>query len=136
MGDRTLFFVYGTLMRKDNDLITAFSTKAQYYNDILVEGYQLYSLGSFPGLKHGGPGDYVKGELWSVPNSDIPKLDRYESEGYLYLRQPIDAGDEEEPIYAYIYNQSVADRTRIESGDWLEYQAKRPLPAAYTTGAD
>ena len=135
MGDHTLFFVYGTLMQYSGRM-NAFSPKAQYLNDILIEGYRLYSLGGFPGLTRGGPGDYVKGELWRVPNSDIPKLDRYESEGYLYLRQQINDDDGDEPIYAYIYNHDTSSHTRIESGDWLAYQAKRPLPAAYSTGAD
>ena len=77
-------FVYGTLMRNyhNNSLLAG----CEYISEYIMPGYKLYDSG-FPAAAV-SPGDSVKGELWEIPDDGmvLARLDRLESEGYLYHR--------------------------------------------------
>lgn len=116
-----LFFVYGTLMEYSGRM-TQFSPEALKIDDFVLDGAVIYSLGGYPGLILTDDNtDSVKGEVWFVPDKDIPKLDRYESEGYLYLRQVVTIFNDIDPVSAYIYNHDVNGCTKIPDGNWLQY---------------
>lgn len=101
--------------------MNTFSPEARKMDNFILMGAELYSLGGYPGLVLTDNDSTVKGEIWYVPDKDIPNLDRYESEGYLYLRQVVAIGDDDTSVSAYIYNHDVSSRTKIPDGDWLQY---------------
>lgn len=113
---KNYFFVYGTLMAYSGRMY-GFSKDASFVTKMTLANHDIYSLGGFPGIKPGA--GVVHGELWEVPKESIPVLDRYESEGYLYLRRNVGEYNGV-PIQAYIYNNDIDPRFRINSGSWLD----------------
>jgi len=86
-------FVYGTLMRGGcrNTVLVAekFVRVAQ-----TVPRYRLYDCGSYPGLVESEPGVAIEGEVWSVSNECLARLDDIECvpDG-LYERRLIELGE-------------------------------------------
>lgn len=99
-------FVYGTLMRGQ-----AAANKLEGYTFkgvFRLADYAMYNLGSYPGIK---PclGENVIGELYEIPTEAIEKLDMYEGEGSLYVREEVRISREGEETKAivYVYNDDV-----------------------------
>jgi len=106
-------FVYGTLKRggSNHHLMVGqqFVTTAQ-----TEPAYKLYSLGDYPALvdapRDGSP---IEGEIWTVDNDCLAKLDRLEGlEEGLYKRVPIllQPPHNASVIEGYIYLLSIAGR--------------------------
>lgn len=109
MNDRTLIFVYGTLMRGE---CRAHVLRPQTFlgEARTVAAYRLYDCGSYPGLIEAQDGLRIHGELWSVDARCIRRLDRIEAvdEG-LYERTTVqlDHPSTDQVVQAYLYAQSV-----------------------------
>lgn len=106
-------FVYGTLMtgQPNHDAFLKGSCKIA---DGWITGYEMYDLGSFPGIKEGE--GQVFGEVYSVTDEELEQIDWLEGEGSLYLRIPVTVNtDDERSIQAaaYEYNGSVAGCSRL-----------------------
>lgn len=84
-------FVYGTLKRDGRlncilrDLQGTFIGEARCYGYTLREMASGVFPAAVPALL---PGDYIVGELWSLPDSDVALwvLDRYEGVPHLFMR--------------------------------------------------
>ena len=119
-GCAMILFVYGTLM-KANRAGPVYLSQASYLGPGTLMDYALYDLGGFPGIVksnevRGFPRDRVKGELYDISALDIKDIDRYESEGSLYLRKTLEVQDESENILAaesYVYNGCVERHAKI-----------------------
>jgi gamma-glutamylcyclotransferase (GGCT)/AIG2-like uncharacterized protein YtfP len=101
-------FVYGTLMR-NNRAGRSYLDNADFKGECTLSGYALYDLGYYPGIVEDEDGR-VKGELYSVPQDKLSRIDIYEAEGSLYKRimvQVLSDKNELLDAYAYVYNQSV-----------------------------
>ncbi len=85
MEKGTLIFVYGTLM-KGNSNHEHYLGKSRYLGDGLLKGYDLYNLGSYPGIISSRSG-WVKGEVYSVTPETLKRINMLESEGSLYSLQ-------------------------------------------------
>jgi len=48
---------------------------SEFIGEFIAEGFALYDLGSYPGIIH-CESDKVKGELYSIDNKTLNKLDR------------------------------------------------------------
>lgn len=110
-------FVYGTLMEGQPNH-EYFLAGKQKVADGWTTGYEMYDLGSYPGIKE-GPGQ-VPGEIYSVTDEELKQLDELEGEGVLYRRVPVTVyTDEGQTIQAavYVYNGSVKGCPRL-SGKW------------------
>ncbi|MCA2973848.1 MAG: gamma-glutamylcyclotransferase [Microcystis sp. M110S1] len=97
MGDTTLMFVYGSLKRGFHNYIVmerangVFISEARSAN----RAFSLFSLGSFPALDYATEGEtpfYIKGELFEVPLSGVPIIDRLES-SYKKVKITLDSGE-------------------------------------------
>ena len=85
-------FVYGSLKRagRHHDVLQAaaatFLGAAQ-----TVSGYRLIALGEYLALVPAPPGatDVVQGELYEVPESQLPALDAFEGDAYVRRRLEI-----------------------------------------------
>ena len=119
-------FVYGTLM-STNRSNRAYLDDAEYLGKFTLNGYELYDLGSYPGIVEGN--DKVKGELYAVSIDKLDDIDRYEGEGFLYTRkmvQILGEGNEKLNAYTYVYNKPVTGSMKInyENQPWYQGIAK------------
>lgn len=106
-------FVYGTLMKNQgnhrclNDSI--------YIGDGVIDGYEMYDLGSYPGIVEGK--GTVIGEVYQITGETENRLDCLEGEGDLYLKKPVIVRlDNNQTVFAivYVYNRSVLGRQKLE----------------------
>lgn len=94
-------FVYGTLMNGQYNH-NSYLAGAKLLGKATTEGYDMYDLGSFPGIVKGNGS--VKGELYEMAAEDIVRLDYLEGEGSLYNRACVSVRTEaEENQFALIY---------------------------------
>lgn len=110
-------FVYGTLRKGDER--AHFLDGARLLGTRTLEGFDLFDLGSYPGVIHGS--GTVVGELYELASDHaLVLLDHVEG---IHARPPlykrISVEVEGEAAWLYVYAQSVANARYIESGDWL-----------------
>lgn len=122
MSTEKFIFVYGTLKRGCAN--HHFLTGQKFVGEArTMPGFRLYSLGGFPGMiPLSSDRDGVRGEVWSVDDAALVRLDGLEgvNEG-MYRRELISllepfAGRE---VETYIYIRSVAGRQDLGS-EWVE----------------
>jgi gamma-glutamylaminecyclotransferase len=118
----TLLFVYGTLKRGcSNHGYLADQTFVGLARTI--PGFRLYDLGGYPGIvTHPADREGVVGEVWSVDDESLRRLDYFEGvhEG-LYRREPIPLQPPfaDRAIDAYISVLPVVDRPEV-GNEWIE----------------
>lgn len=118
----TLLFVYGTLKR-------GCSNHAQMAGQRFVgpartvPGFRLYDLGGYPSLvADPADRDGVKGEVWSIDEKGLKRLDRFEGvHTGLYRRTSIALQPPfaDQHVQAYVSDNSVTGRPEIGS-EWTE----------------
>ena len=108
-------FVYGTLMNGESN--HHFLENSTCLGKAAIEGYDMYNVGGFyPAIIPGNA--RIIGELYEVPNEDMPSIDMLEGEGSLYIRKcEITTGNE--LAYIYEYAQDTEGLEKIDS--WKEY---------------
>jgi len=87
-----LFFIYCTLKQDSHNHLILNEISAKYIGDCsTVEKYPLYTAGDpFPYLSNDkGLGKIVEGELYSIMDSKIERLDKFESVPSLYVKGKI-----------------------------------------------
>lgn len=116
--------VYGSLRKgMHND---GFLKNAEYLGVFETSpSYNLYSLGSYPGLTKGG-NTPVTMEVYEVTQSELMSINRLE--GYdpssedntfydrINLRTPFGTA------FTYVYEGDVSNYTPLEVGDWVSYR--------------
>ncbi len=113
MPDRHLIFVYGTLKRgfcREHFLAgQSFLTEAR-----TLPKYCMYHCGTYPGLQPAEDGLSILGELWSVDEACLARLDREEgvdeglfSRSVIELARSLSESVADEPVEAYFYRLSV-----------------------------
>lgn len=120
-------FVYGTLMKKraNHD---RYLKNTIYLGPAKLEGYALYDLGLYPGIKKKN-GSEVLGELYDVDNETLKKIDMLEGEGFLYLRKKVEVrqlGGKKVEAFVYEYNRVVDEKKIIKYKD-QPYKRKEKL---------
>lgn len=107
-----LLAVYGSLKRgKGNHKY--FLGEAEYIRTAEVNGFHMYSLGGFPGIKKGL--GTIKVELYD--NYNLKSIDGLESEGSMYRREVVHTTDGE-PCFIYVYLHDVRPESKVEGGVW------------------
>ena len=130
-GEGVYVAVYGTLMLgESNHGVLERIKGATYIDDFNIEGGNLYATPEgayFPYLVlSDNEEDRVKGELWEVPTSALPALDRFEGVPHLYRRVkkfwefmgPTVGLD----YYVYARETPPPHTVLIKSGSWRAYQ--------------
>ena len=121
-----LFFVYGTL-KVGGLFATQFDDFRINSVNAEIEGYDLFDLGSFPGIKPGN--GKVIGELHEYRNPEEVTKNMDRIEGYqpelkdgMYLRRRVSVKTEDGKIKEtniYVFNLRIPDRAKkITSGIW------------------
>jgi gamma-glutamylcyclotransferase (GGCT)/AIG2-like uncharacterized protein YtfP len=104
----TALFVYGTLKRScgNHDLLAGqkFLGEAQ-----TLPHYCLYDRGPYPCLVEDGQrGAAVRGEVWSVDEATLARLDEYEAGPDTFVRGEIKLTGFSTPVFAYSYRGDVS----------------------------
>lgn len=100
-------FVYGTLMKGEANHHHLLND-AEFLGEGTIDGYEMYDLGNYPGIKAGT--GTVTGEVYKVSPAELAAIDRLEGEGYLYIKTPVNVKMSDSKVletYAYVYNHGV-----------------------------
>ena len=109
-------FVYGTLMKDQS--AAHHMDRAEFLGEAILEDYAIYDLGWYPGIKP-CRGEQVYGEVYMVDDDMLQQMDRYEGEGFLYLRKlvMVKMSDRTREAFVYVYNHEVNENQLIH-GRW------------------
>ena len=137
-------FVYGTLMsgQSANGMLQGCTCAGRY----MLRDHALTDLGAFPAVTV-CPGEAVLGEVWFVTDEMRHALDRYESEGTLYTRCPVNVENHNGTLACEVYRYLGTPRGRriplveqpwnsADSEIWYAGYGSNLLPgrmACYTT---
>ena len=122
MYPETLVFVYGSLKKGFGN--HRLLEDADFLQNDTIQNHTMYSLGAFPAIVPDDNADVpVKGELYSVTNDELLRLNRLE--GYsgdnnphnLYERKEI-VTDNGHVAYVYYMNTPERDWPVVQDGDW------------------
>ncbi len=124
-GER--LFVYGTLRRGAGAAHQRFLSSARYLCMGKVRG-RLYDLGDYPAFVESAADEFVIGEVYALPEAELPALDRYEGCGpedkapTEYSREIVQVRTEPDgsmSAWTYVYRWPTDQATLIVSGDYL-----------------
>lgn len=110
--------VYGSLKRGFHNHPVMQQAQGEWKGDAVVNGFVMYDLGAFPGIKEGEGSIAV--ELYDV--ADLEPLDWLEGyreddeENSFYLRRTAEIDGED--VLIYVYNGSVERFPEVEDGVW------------------
>lgn len=102
----------------------------KFIRTVVLEGYKLYSLGSYPGIKKtNNPDDKLVCDLVLVENkAEFQSLDNMEI-GAGYSRELIQL--EEGEAILYLYDYEVRKEDLIAHGDWVKRNEEIKCPLNY-----
>lgn len=118
-------FVYGSLLSGlHNNYILRGQRKIE--DAETEEKFVMLDFGEYPGLINpidDEEGVIIRGELWTVDDETLTRLDRLESAPYLYDRRviTIKVRDEFEVAWIYLYvdgGRELRNVPSVPSGDW------------------
>ncbi|AOJ09557.1 gamma-glutamylcyclotransferase family protein [Burkholderia mayonis] len=129
-------FCYGTLRAGEiNDIGRAAAKHGiaapMLLGAVAVSG-RLYDFGNYPGMVAESGRDLVWGDIYAIDEALVSVLDEIEEvypgvEG-LFVQQQASVelgGRRYECLYYPVAAHSVADKPRIESGDWVQHRRAR-----------
>jgi gamma-glutamylaminecyclotransferase len=114
---KTIVFVYGTLKRGQRN--HGFLAGQEFLDEAqTVPRYRLVVCNGHPCLiEDARHGVAVRGEVWSVDDDALRRIDELEEVPTLYSRRPIILQDCATPVAAYFYNGNVAGGVDC-CGEW------------------
>ena len=115
-------FVYGTLKRGYN--MERLVPDAKFIRETILFGYDIYDLGSYPGIKVAEQSDehypFVRGELWQVSDEGLARLDQYEGSAYEKIMVAVEGEEVDtcECAITYLFIGSVSQLKPLVNGKW------------------
>ena len=110
-------FVYGTL-KKGYRNYHHLGTPEPIWSGWTVPGFAMYSLGFCPGVKKEGVEGRVYGEVYTIDDATLRRLDRLEGHPTNWRREVVKLEGFDEPVEGYIYQHSVNPAELIANGVW------------------
>ncbi len=111
----TLVFVYGTLKRDGEN--HAWIEPQQFIAEARTAPlYRMFDLGGYPGMTRAAEGLSIQGEVWSVDEVGLARLDVLEdTEGGEYERVKVQLEDDfaRQQVEGYLYLRSVEGRRDV-----------------------
>ena len=113
-------FVYGTLKKggwlhqylEDATLVRVTTTR--------TPEWALLSTGQFPIMVMGNA--YVKGQVYEIPDTLLPRLDHAEGVPHLFKRERIQVSDWPFPVWGYVFaDPRHMDQTPAHEGKVMEW---------------
>ncbi len=115
-----LVAVYGTLRNGGGNHYRL--ANAKYITNFRIEGFSMYNIGQFPGIKAGKSTIFV--ELYEINETILKSLDQLE--GFITPNNPRNFYNREEitrngyTFFIYTYKPLVYEADLIETGDWFD----------------
>jgi len=119
MEETVLMMVYGTLMKGFHNHVLLKNCKF-VSNCETKEKYRLQASG-IPFVNSNHAHSHIKGELYEVPVSELPNIDRLEGHPDWYKRRKttvLDENNEEKTAWLYFFDQVKDNVPVVESGDY------------------
>jgi gamma-glutamylaminecyclotransferase len=111
----TLVFVYGTLKRGGEN--HGWIAQQQFVAEAITAPlYRMYDLGGYPGMVRSSEGLSIQGEIWSVDEAGLARLDVLEdTDGGEYgrVRVQLEGEFSTQPVEGYIYLRSIEGRREV-----------------------
>ena len=114
-GRTRAVFVYGTLMRGEraSHMLDAY----EYCGEFCLKDYAMYNVSTYPGIKS-QKGECVVGEVYLVDDAGIQRMDEYEEEGSLYIRELVNVENANENMEAFVYVYNHESVGPVIRGRW------------------
>lgn len=139
-------FVYGTLRAGEiNDIGRAAARhriEAPRFIGVATVRGRLYDFGNYPGLVLDASAGTVRGDVYQIEDALVPVLDEIEEvypgvDGLFKSREvSVDLGGRELRCLFYpVGPEAVANRMRIEAGDWVEHRLAREAAPSLRYGS-
>jgi len=113
-------FCYGSL--KSNKGANSFLGNSKFLGEAILDGYGLYPVCTWPGIKplEGGT---VVGELYEIDENQLADCDRYEGYPDLFGREEVIVYTDLDPpqthnCWVYVYNGDVDGLEVVANGIW------------------
>ena len=121
-------FVYGSLKKKFfNHSLISENPRNRLIRKGFIEGYKLYLLWSYPGIKASANAEKLYVELYSITDEVFDMIDKMEqSAGYTSIETEDDGGKKG---ILYVYNGDVNENNLIYSGNWTKEDEKMKIIA-------
>jgi gamma-glutamylcyclotransferase (GGCT)/AIG2-like uncharacterized protein YtfP len=123
-------FVYGTLKRGGRlhgcmDMEGPKGGTTRFIDEYTLGDVEMYNLGWYPGIKQRAGGK-VHGELYSVTEDVLKRLDRVEGAPFLYSRKVFNVPYKgvKMDIHTYVFNGEVNPKNLIVDGVWRPDHAR------------
>ncbi len=119
-------FVYGSLKKGFfNHSLISENPRNRLIRKGFIEGYKLYLLWSYPGIKASDNADKLYVELYSLSDEVFERIDRMEcSAGYT----PIEAEDDNgKKGVIYVYKGEFNEDNLVRSGNWTKDDEKMKI---------
>ncbi len=116
-------FVYGSLKKGffNHSLIDE-NPRNRFLRKGFVEGYKLYLLWSYPGIKAAASENKLYVELYSLTDEVFDRIDRMEKmAGYTPVEVEDDGGKKG---IIYVYNGEVEEKNFVPYGNWTKDNEK------------
>lgn len=106
-----LVFVYGSLKRHFGNNGLMAQAKFLGITDTVKSDYRMYSLGAFPAVVESciGGAYTITGELYSIDDSTLNRLDMLEGNGSMYIRKLIPVYYNLKTVEAWVYLMPEVD---------------------------
>lgn len=119
--------VYGSLRLEEynyNYFKTRYGNGINYIKTMVINGYKLYSLGSYPGIKETSDNTELTVDILEVSEDVYDMITDMElCSGYKIKKLNID----EQDTVLYVYTSSTKECKLVESGDWSNYLNAKQL---------
>ena len=116
LNDKTYaVFVYGTLMRGEraSHMLEGY----EYCGIFCLKDYAMYNVSTYPGIKS-KTGECVVGEVYLVDDAGIQRMDEYEEEGSLYIRELVNVENANGNMEAFVYVYNHESVGPVIRGRW------------------
>jgi len=123
-------FVYGTLKRGGVGYFSCGLDKQRYVGTANAEDVALLLVGStiafsFPAMVRGE--GRVAGEVFDVDDETVAAMDRFESEGRMYLKQPVQTSRGQMMTYIWNYETDNMESAPLLAGDIQHFPIEPPV---------
>jgi len=105
--------VYGTLKKGGPLHHKLQEIDAEFMNNVILKGYEMYNLGWFPAIIK-NPETYISVETYKIDAKDLHIIDRVEGYPQLYQRENTTAG----VIYYMEDKERVKNKEKTPQGYW------------------
>lgn len=120
--DTALLIVYGSLMTGlHNHKLLEVDGVTKISDISLKSNFKMVSLGSYPALIDSKNKNPINGELYEIPVSLIPALDRLEGHPNFYKREKIETKHGEAYIYILKDMYYATSARVVKNGDWRKF---------------